>query len=115
MSSPGSGGPWHDRSPGRGRRVSNATSGSTATLAVAGQLDATTGVDLLDALRSALAARPHRVDIDLGSVTSFTDAGAAALGRCRALAARLPDGLHYRTEGGAGQQALLAAFDHESG
>jgi hypothetical protein len=44
---------------------------------------------------------------------SFAADGADALSRCRDICARLPDGLHYRTEGGAGQLALLSAFERE--
>ena len=55
-------------------------------------------------------ARPSRIDVDLRSLDSFTDAGARALVGCRDLASHLPEGLHYRTGRGPGRDALLAAY-----
>ena len=83
------------------------------TIALEGHLDASAGTALLEALESQLAHEPARVDIDLSVLESFASDGAVALSRCRDLCRELPDGLHYRTEGGAGQLALLTAFERE--
>jgi len=53
---------------------------------------------------SSIGALPHRHRPR--GLVSFNDDGAAALVECRALSNGLIDGLHYRTEGGAGQDAL---------
>ena len=50
------------------------------------------------------------MDIDLCSLTGYTDAGAGSLVACRDLCTELPDGLHYRTGQGPGRDALLAAY-----
>lgn len=83
------------------------------TIALEGHLDAGTGDALLDTVRDELAHAPARIDIDLSVLASFAADGAIALSRCRDICAQLPDGLHYRTEGGAGQLALLSAFERE--
>jgi len=83
------------------------------TIALEGHLDAGTGDVLLDTVRGELAHEPARIDIDLSVLASFAEDGAIALSRCRDICAQLPDGLHYRTEGGAGQLALLSAFERE--
>jgi hypothetical protein len=83
------------------------------TIALEGHLDAGTGDALLDTVRDELAHAPARIDIDLSVLASFAADGAVALSRCRDICAQLPDGLHYRTEGGAGQLALLSAFERE--
>jgi hypothetical protein len=82
-------------------------------IALEGHLDAGVGDTLIDTLRSQLERQPARVDIDLSVLESFASDGAVALSRCRDLCGELPDGLHYRTEGGAGQLALLTAFERE--
>ncbi|GEM_PF-3680868 len=83
------------------------------TLVLEGELDREVGVVLVDCVGRELDAAPRRIDIDLSVVTSFAAEGAAALARCRDLCGHVPDGLHYRTEGGPGQLALLAAFECE--
>jgi hypothetical protein len=83
------------------------------TIALEGHLDASTGDALVDTVRAELGHAPTRIDIDLSVLSSFEGDGAIALSRCRDLCTNLPDGLHYRTEGGAGQLALLAAFERE--
>ena len=85
----------------------------TLTIALEGNLDALTGSSLLEILCSELLDQPDRVDIDLRVLDSFTTDGSHALARCRDLCGSLSGGLHYVTEGGAGQLALLAAFEHE--
>ena len=89
------------------------TEHGTVTIALEGHLDAVTGDALLDAVRRELEGDPSRIDIDLSVLASFASDGAIALAHCRDLCSRLPDGLHYRTEGGAGQLALLSAFERE--
>jgi len=79
-------------------------------LQLASLLDAEAGEALVAAAEAALAADPQRVDIDLTSLQSWTQEGAAALVRCRAICSDLPDGLHYRTGRGPGRSALLAAY-----
>jgi hypothetical protein len=90
-----------------------AADGRTLVLRLGFRLDDDTGVALLEATRAAAASGAERLDIDLRSVQFFTPAGAAALVECRDIGADLPDGLHYRTGKGPGQDALLSAYaDH---
>jgi hypothetical protein len=96
-----------------GGNVRTSTEDGNVTIALDGHLDAGTGEVLLDTVRSELVHGPARIDIDLSVLASFAADGANALSRCRDICARLPDGLHYRTEGGAGQLALLSAFERE--
>jgi hypothetical protein len=84
--------------------------GSTVILEVSELLDAGTGAALVAAAEAAVTTDPQRVDIDLTSLQSWTQDGAAALVRCRGVCADLPDGLHYRTGRGPGRAALLAAY-----
>ena len=93
--------------------VRSSTEDGTVRIALEGHLDADTGAVLVDTVRSELAHQPDRIDIDLSVLDSFAADGADALSRCRDICARLPEGLHYRTEGGAGQLALLSAFERE--
>ena len=50
------------------------------------------------------------MDVDLAALAGFSKEGAAALAAVRDMGSSLADGLHYRTEGGAGGEAVLAAF-----
>ncbi|MGI8661631.1 MAG: hypothetical protein ACR2LQ_00270 [Acidimicrobiales bacterium] len=84
--------------------------GETVTIRVASLLDSVAGPALVDTLRAELDRAPCRVDIDLGGLHDYTEEGLDALASCRTLGTGLTGGLHYRTEGGAGQDALLAAF-----
>jgi hypothetical protein len=85
--------------------------GAALTITVAGALDDNGGGSLAEAVRAALVGSPSRLDVDLQGITSFTVAGAAALRTVGGLAAMVPGGVHYRTGGGAGADALLAAYD----
>jgi hypothetical protein len=85
----------------------------TVTIALGGHLDVGMGTALLATVQAEVARAPQRVDIDLSVLASFHDDGAVALLRCRDLCSAVPGGLHYRTEGGAGQLALLQAFERE--
>lgn len=78
-------------------------------LTVHGHLDARLGAAMGAATDEAILADARRLDIDLRQVTSFTEEGALALRACRPPAARLREGLHYRTGRGPGREALLAA------
>ncbi|MFL6204526.1 MAG: hypothetical protein ACJ739_04175 [Acidimicrobiales bacterium] len=89
--------------PGTGR-------GPFVVLEVGTLLDGDAGEALVAAAEAAISADLHRVDIDLTSLQSWTQEGAAALVRCRAVCSDLPDGLHYRTGRGPGRAALLAAY-----
>jgi hypothetical protein len=86
------------------------TVGATVVLELSDLLDASTGAALVAAAEAALATEPARVDIDLRALQSWTQDGATALLRCRAICSDLPDGLHYRTGRGPGRAALLAAY-----
>jgi hypothetical protein len=86
------------------------TDGSTVVLAIVRCLDEAAGSALLDAAAAALDARPSRIEVDLRALDSFTDAGARALVGCRAVGAKLSEGLHYRTGRGPGRDALMAAY-----
>jgi hypothetical protein len=83
-------------------------------LTVRGHLDARVGEALGAATEGALRQQARRLDIDLRQVASFTGEGVAALRGCRARAARLREGLHYRTGRGPGRDALLAAYPRAS-
>jgi hypothetical protein len=95
--------------PGRSP-ISVTSDGRTVVLAVVNRLDEATGGALLDAASAAVDAHTERIDVDLRSLESYTDAGARALVSCRDLCAHLPEGLHYRTGRGPGRDALLAAY-----
>jgi hypothetical protein len=86
------------------------TEGRTVVLSVVHCLDEAAGGALLDAASAAVGTGPRRIDVDLRSLESFTEAGARALVGCRDLGARLPEGLHYRTGRGPGRDALLVAY-----
>jgi hypothetical protein len=86
------------------------TDGDAVVLELSHALDLAAGRALLDAVSAAIAANRARVDIDLCSITGWTDDGAKALVQCRELCCDLPDGLHYRTGRGPGRDALLAAY-----
>jgi hypothetical protein len=96
-----------------GGSIRATTEHGNVTIALEGHLDEDTGIALVDAVRVELLQDPSRIDIDLSVLVSFASDGAVALSRCRDICAALPDGLHYRTEGGAGQLALLSAFERE--
>jgi hypothetical protein len=86
------------------------TDGGAVVLELSDSLDLLVGRALLDAVTSAVATGPERVDIDLCSITGWTEDGARVLVQCRELCRDLPDGLHYRTGRGPGRDALLAAY-----
>jgi hypothetical protein len=96
-----------------GGNVRTSSERGYVTIALEGHLDRDTGDALVDTVRHELVHAPDRIDIDLSVLESFAVEGAVALSRCRDICAQLPDGLHYRTEGGAGQLALLSAFERE--
>ena len=81
-----------------------------AVVEVRGCLYAAAGKSLLNAVRRAVAEGATRVDVDLTAIDEFTPDGAAALLVCRDAGGGLRDGLHYRTEPGPGQDALLSAY-----
>jgi hypothetical protein len=99
-------------SPVTARRepVTVRTEPGAVVLEVSTLLDADAGAALVAAAEAALTTEPQRVDIDLTALQSWTQGGAAALVRCRAVCGDLPDGLHYRTGRGPGRAALLAAY-----
>jgi hypothetical protein len=84
------------------------------TIAVGGALDETAGAALIESLREELDRGPIRVQVDLTGLESFTEEGATSLATCHSLGTGIPEGLHFRTEPGAGQEALLVAFATES-
>ena len=86
------------------------TGAGAVVLELADLLDAAAGDALVAAAEAAITTEPERVDIDLTALQSWTQDGAAALVRCRAVCSDLPDGLHYRTGRGPGRAALLAAY-----
>jgi hypothetical protein len=79
-------------------------------LTIQGYLDDATGEELVKTAAAAIDDQTSRLDIDLSALTGYTDEGAESLVACRELCSDLPDGLHYRTTQGPGQQALLAAY-----
>jgi len=90
--------------------VRRTSEGDGVVLAVEGCLDHALGTVLLAAVSDAVASGTARLDIDLSTLRAFDDAGTAALLACRDAAATVDGGLHYRTCGGAGREALLAAY-----
>lgn len=108
----------HEFEPAAGT-IQTTRSGSPATptvvtLTIRGRLDGAAGRSLADAARAALEPTTERLDIDLREVDGFTPMGANALLQCRDLGAALVDGVHYRTGGGAGGDALLVAYQGPS-
>jgi hypothetical protein len=89
--------------------------GGLVTIAIEGALDQTAGGALVDSLRHELDRGPVRVSIDLTALASFTEEGATSLATCHSLGSGLPEGLHFRTEPGPGQEALLVAFAADDG
>lgn len=79
-------------------------------LTVRGRLDHAAGAALVEATAAVVADGTARIEIDLSSVTDFTDRGACALVACRERGAGLAGGLHYCTAKGPGRDALLAAY-----
>ena len=86
------------------------TDGAAVVLELSDALDPAVGRVLVDAVTTAVATAPERVDIDLQALVSWTHEGARALVECRDICRNVPDGLHYRTGRGPGRQALLAAY-----
>jgi len=86
------------------------TDGAAVVLELSDSLDLRTGRVLVDAVASAVATTPARVDIDLTGLVDWCDEGVASLVQCRELCRDLPEGLHYRTGRGPGRDALLAAY-----
>jgi hypothetical protein len=84
--------------------------GGTVVLEVSDLLDDGAGAALVAAAEAALTMDPERIDIDLTTLRSWTQDGAASLVQCRAVCSDLPGGLHYRTGRGPGRAALLAAY-----
>jgi hypothetical protein len=84
--------------------------GATVTISLSGRLDRAAGKALLDTVRTELDRGPTRIDVDLAALAGFTPEGASALAAVREIGSGVVDGLHYRTEGGAGGEAVLAAF-----
>lgn len=93
--------------------VRRCTEGEIVVLTINGCLDGEAGAALLKRVTTALEERVCRLDIDLRSLTGYTDQGASALGASRRMCVGLPEGLHYRTGQGPGREALLAAFVDE--
>jgi hypothetical protein len=83
---------------------------SGAVLTIRGCLDQLAGEALVRSTARVVTDRPARLEIDLCSLTGFTDEGACALAACRELCTSLPEGLHYKTGQGPGREALLAAY-----
>jgi hypothetical protein len=82
------------------------TQRGVALITVQGELGADAGAALLRA--GTTASGTERVEVDLLQVTGFTADGAAALVACRDT---MPPGtLVFRTDGGPGADAVLAAF-----
>lgn len=94
----------------RGAVVTVRQDGPAVVLELTSTLDERLGETLVDAVESAVATAPERVEIDLCELRSWTAAGARALVRCRELCRDVPDGLHYKTGRGPGREALLAAY-----
>jgi len=84
-----------------------------AVLTIDGCLDADTGEALVQAAHTAVEHGTARLEIDLCSITDYTEEGARSLVVCRSLCSSLPGGLHYRTGQGPGREALLLAYADE--
>lgn len=97
------GAPFHDE---------DACSG--VVLTIEGCLDQQAGEALVGAVTGAVVDGAGRLEVDLCSITGFTDDGAWSLVAIRNLCDGLSDGLHYCTGQGPGREALLAAFADRS-
>lgn len=82
----------------------------TLELALSGMLDQRAGERLLEILHRGVVDGAKRVTIDLRHLEGLTEEGTAALGECRALGTRFPEGLHYRSDSGPSRAALLVAL-----
>jgi hypothetical protein len=82
----------------------------TVTISVHGHLDALAGDALIDSLRHELDRAPQKVAVDLLEIDAWTAEGAVALRRCELLADGLSTSVTFRTNAGAGHEALLAAY-----
>ena len=103
------------RAPEGRSSVRRTVDGGSTVLAVEGALDTHVGSVLVAAVHDAVVHGVDRLEVDLAAVDAFDDAGLASLLACRDAAREISGGLHYRTCGGPGQAALLAAFaDEES-
>lgn len=89
--------------------------GVVVTISLHGLLDGRAGEALIDSMRHELDRGPSRIAIDLLSVDGWTEEGAIALRQCKELATNVPGGLHYRTDAGAGSEALLVACADDDG
>lgn len=83
---------------------------AAVVLTIEGPLDQLSGEALVQAVATAVAGGAGRLEIDLCSLTGYTEDGACSLVTCRHLCEGLADGLHYRTGQGPGRDALLAAY-----
>jgi anti-anti-sigma regulatory factor len=90
--------------------VQTRNEGEGVVLTIQGCLDQGTAEALVAAASHAVEGGPARLEIDLCSLTGFTDEGAGALAACRELCTDVPEGLHYKTGQGPGRAALLAAY-----
>ena len=79
-------------------------------LTIEGCLDQQAGEALVGAVTEAVMDGAGRLEVDLCSITGFTEDGACSLVAIRNLCDGLRDGLHYCTGQGPGRDALLAAF-----
>jgi anti-anti-sigma regulatory factor len=96
-------------------RVHRTHDGEAAVVTVGGRLDSDTGAILIAEVIAAIEAGSRRLEVDLQEIDDFDDDGAAALLACRDAAGAIDGGLHYRTcSGGAGQDALLQAYEEVS-
>lgn len=93
-----------------GRAVDTTVEDAAVVLTIQGCLDHRSGEALVGAVAAAVADGAARLEIDLCSLTGFTEDGACSLVACRHLCQGLADGLHYRTGQGPGRDALLAAY-----
>ena len=87
---------------------------SGIVLTIDGCLDQQAGEALVGAVTDAVVQGAGRLEVDLCSITGFTDDGACSLVAIRNLCDGLAHGLHYCTGQGPGREALLAAFAERS-
>lgn len=100
--------------PGTGRPVvmtgTCAGTTPTAVVRVCGCLDASARARLSGACAEA-ARTGHRLSVDLRSVTSFTDAGVAAIADCWRAARGMAGGVHVEVSTPQGRAAMLMSME----
>jgi ABC-type transporter Mla MlaB component len=77
---------------------------------VSDSLDGAAGAAVVQGVERAQTSGIARVELDLHGLSSYDDAGVAALLHCLTVGRRLPDGVGVHVDTDAGRRALLLAL-----